>query len=197
VIYWIKILGPVQPTRHKIGYVRDVLLSQSLGLVLKKLHVGLLQQTKQQKQNCVNKSKTSCYITGSNGPNRRGVTPLMRLICYVRQIRRRRVYCPKGAGACPLKCPFLLGTGAPSNKWFLGPSTSLLSKGHLDRLSCFRGAHGHITPKRGIWHQKPQKKFPGATPPDPLSGRRRPPLAPTPSTAARCARGVSSPVAGT
>jgi len=119
----------------------------------------------------VNKSKTSCYITGSNGPNRRGITPLMRLICYVRQIRRRRVYCPKGAGACTLKCPFLLGTGAPSNKWFLGPSTSLLSKGHLDRLSCFRGAHGQITPKRGIWHQKPQKKnFRGQHPRTPSAG---------------------------
>jgi len=54
-----------------------------------------------------------------------------------------------------------------------------------------------LPPKRGIWHQKSQKKFPGVTPPDPLSGRGRPPPAPTLSTDTRRARGASSPVAGT
>jgi len=48
---------------------------------------------------------------------------------------------------------------------------------------------GKLPPNRGIWHQKSQKNFPGVTPPDPLSGRGRPPLAPTPSTATRRARG--------
>jgi len=35
LIDWIKVL---RPTRHKIGVFGDVLLSQSLGLVLKKLN---------------------------------------------------------------------------------------------------------------------------------------------------------------
>ena len=40
---------------------------------------------------------------------------------------------------------------------------------------------------------KISKKFCGVTPPDPLSGRGRPPLAPTPSTATRRARGRKLP----
>jgi len=52
-------------------------------------------------------------------------------------------------------------------------------------MSLFSGPNCHQTREFGI---KNLKKFPGVTPPDPLSGRGRPRPAPIPSTATRRAR---------
>jgi len=47
-VYKIDRVKVIRPTQHKIGNFRDVLPSQSLGIVLKKLNVTQWKQTTQE-----------------------------------------------------------------------------------------------------------------------------------------------------